>query len=504
MNNMLYISLLLAAGVICSCTDARQKEFKELDRAIEMRPEYDAEFNQLQDSLIYVMNTTSSDSLKWEAAYSLQKMSIYNNIDECLNHIKIMQSIAGNDVRRVNISKRCYVNYLYRKGHIETAYNVFEEINTTEFSKDELNLYYDTGYRILNDISPQLPEHVEKKMAIMESWRQSDSTYYKYIYFNGIKNRTETSTRKVIAELENCELKTLNDTAKVKDLIARLYRDNGDLINAQKYFASAAECDMRLSAKTYNALYALASILFQSDEIDRAVRYIRVTREDAIASNYESRYEKVLMIEVEITNILLKQENEKEHAYIAIIITTVMMIAVGLILLISLHVSSTKIKLSREKLSETSKIKDSFLAIYMERCVDYLNNVDKYRSFLRKTVKNEGAEAIIPLLKLPSFADGEFKNILKDFDAAFLSIFPDFVEKVNNHMQPEYKLTMPSEGELSTELRILALIRIGITKRPKIAKVLNMSVNTVYSYHCNLHKHSLHPDSPFDEIISNL
>ena len=140
----------------------------------------------------------------------------------------------------------------------------------------------------------------------------------------------------------------------------------------------------------------------------------------------------------------------------------------------------------------------------MERCVDYLNNVDKYRSLLRKTVKADGVEAIIPLLKQPSFADGEFKNILKDFDTAFLNIFPDFVDKVNSHMQPEYMLTMPSEGELSTELRILALIRIGITKRPKIAKVLNMSVNTVYSYHCNLHKHSLHPDSPFDEIISNL
>ena len=504
MKKMLYISLIVAIGVVCSCSDSRKKEFKALDKAIEMRPEYDANFTELQDSLTLVMNSTSSDSLKWEAAYSLQKMLIYNNIDECLDLINIMYSIAGIDQKRSNISKRCYVNYLFRKGLIDTAYKVFEDIDTAEFSKDELNLYYDTGYRILNDLNPQLPEHLEKRTALMDSWRRSDSTYYKYIYFNGIENREKNSSLQVIRQLENCELQTLNDTAKVKDLIARLYKDNGDLINAQKYFAAAAECDMRLSAKTYNALYALASMLFQSDDIDRAVRYIRVTREDAIASNYESRYEKVLMIEVEITNILLKQEKEKQNAYIAIIITTVMMIAVGIILLISLHISSNKIKLSREKLSETSRIKDSFLAIYMERCVDYLNNVDKYRSFLRKTVKSEGADAIIPLLKQPSFADGEFKNILKDFDAAFLGIFPDFVEKVNSHMQPEYRLSIPSEGELSTELRILALIRIGITKRPKIAKVLNMSVNTVYSYHCNLHKHSLHPDSSFDEIISNL
>ena len=71
-------------------------------------------------------------------------------------------------------------------------------------------------------------------------------------------------------------------------------------------------------------------------------------------------------------------------------------------------------------------------------------------------------------------------------------------------MQSEYRLSTSSEGELSTELRILALIRMGITKRQKIAKVLNMSVNTVYSYHCNLQKHSLHSDSSFDKVMQNL
>ena len=108
------------------------------------------------------------------------------------------------------------------------------------------------------------------------------------------------------------------------------------------------------------------------------------------------------------------------------------------------------------------------------------------------------------LLRNPSFADQEFQDLLAGFDSAFLGIFPDFVEKVNEHMLEEHQLKMPAKGELSTELRILALIRMGITKRPKIAKVLNISITTVYSYHCNLQKNSLHPDSSFDKIIANL
>ena len=108
------------------------------------------------------------------------------------------------------------------------------------------------------------------------------------------------------------------------------------------------------------------------------------------------------------------------------------------------------------------------------------------------------------MLRNPSFADREFKELLTGFDSAFLSIFPDFVDKVNEHMQDGYQLKLPSPGELSTELRILALIRMGITKRPKIAKVLNISITTVYTYHCNLQRNSLHSDSTFDKVIASL
>ena len=140
----------------------------------------------------------------------------------------------------------------------------------------------------------------------------------------------------------------------------------------------------------------------------------------------------------------------------------------------------------------------------MEKCVIYLNKVDEYRSSLRKTLKNDGTDAVKAMLRKPSFASGEFNDLLTSFDTTFLGIFPDFVDRVNEHMQDEYELTMPAKGTLSTELRILALIKLGISKRNRIAKILNMSVTTVYSYHCNLQKHSLHPDASFDKVIAGL
>ena len=85
-------------------------------------------------------------------------------------------------------------------------------------------------------------------------------------------------------------------------------------------------------------------------------------------------------------------------------------------MLVEVHKYSSRLKVSRENLSVVSRIKDTFLATYMERCVDYIIKVDQYRSTLRKTVKNEGLEAVVALLKQPSFADKEFKEFLKDFE----------------------------------------------------------------------------------------
>ena len=500
----LYFVIILTVGLAYSCSYSQQDQYEALDRAIEMRPFYEGVFRQKQDSLSNVLDAASSDSIRWKTAYALQAMTIYNDIDKSIQYIKVMMENCGSGTEFTAITQRCYVNYLFRKGHLDSAYVMFRKIDPVSLSKDELNLYYDVGCRILNDITPQQVEHKELRKEIMQAWRINDRTYCRYIHYYNRSINDPDGLEDALRRFRSCEMKNLNDTARVNDLIATEYRIHGDIANAKKYYAIAAECDMRLSVKTYNALYMLAQLLFKEGEIERADRYMHITREDAMASNYSIRYQKVFMYEIEIDGILLQEQKRKKTAYLYATTVTVMMLVMMVFMLVHLQKYSSRLKVSLENLRVLSRIKDDFLASYMERCVDYLNKVDLYKSSLRKTVKAEGVDAVVRLLKQPSFADSEFKTLLADFDAAFLGIFPDFVDKVNEHMKPEHRLTMPSEGKLSTELRILALIRMGITKRPKIAKVLNMSVNTVYAYHCNLRKHSLHPDSPFDEIIGTL
>lgn len=501
-NNM--ILSITAVLLAVSCTRTDEYDFSSLDRALRKQEHYDMVFESMIDSLTACYRREESDSLKWEMAYELETKLVYHRLDSCWQYIDAMRRLCRNDTRQRQLSEISYIFYLTKADSLKAALNRFVRIDTTGLSSEGLSIYCDAGYHIYRDITPQMPEYEEKKQELLDYWMKYDRRNPKCVYYYNNSVREAGGSQEAIAMLLECPLETVNDTAKVYDYIGREYYHMGDIPQAIRYLAIASECDMRQAAKTYNSLYMLARILFQEGDITRADRYMRVTRQDALTSNYRTRYEKVFQLELDVMNAMLDQQDKRKTAYLIVALMAIQMLALAIVLLVLLNRYSRRLSTSRRSLYEMSRIKDRFLAVYMEKCVDYLNKVDKYRSSLRQAVKHEGPDAAIAILKRPSFADGEFKELLADFDTAFLGIFPDFVEKVNEHMKPEHQLTMPSEGQLSTELRILALIRMGITNRQKIAKVLNMSANTVYSYHCNLHKHSLHPDSSFDKVIANL
>lgn len=492
----------LAAWV--SCTNPVSEQFSALDRAIDRQEMYDLLQTHVQDSLSLRYQNTMTDSLKWEAAYKLQSILSYRDIESCYNSIQDMLDLCGDDRRQKCISESCYANILYKMDSIAAAQRVLQQIDTAGMCREALAIYCFAAYHIYGRLSADRPQFNRDKLDIIEKWWNSDSTRIECAYYYNVVNRSSQSLDNSVRRLKDCVLTSPNDTAKANYFLALEYMHAGDNDNAIKYFAKSAECDMRLAVKAYNALYELALLLFRTGDIKRADRYMRITLKDAYSSHYESRYDDVIGAELEIMNVLMEGQRQRRRAIISTTIAIAMLLVVAVVSLFLLSRYSSRLSLSRKQLSEASKIKDSFLAMYMEKCVDYLNKVDEYRSSLRRASRQGGQDAVTAMLRRPSFADEEFDGLLENFDSAFLGIFPDFVEKVNGQMLPEYRLDMPAPGELSTELRILALIRMGVSKRQKIAKILNMSVTTVYSYHSNLQKHSLHPYAGFDEIISNL
>ena len=94
--------------------------------------------------------------------------------------------------------------------------------------------------------------------------------------------------------------------------------------------------------------------------------------------------------------------------------------------------------------------------------------------------------------------------LYKRFDQVFLKIFPNFVDEFNKLLKPEKQIQVKKGELLSPELRIYALIRLGINENEKIAHFLNYSVNTIYTYKTKIRGKSNVPSNEFIKKVMEI
>lgn len=133
-------------------------------------------------------------------------------------------------------------------------------------------------------------------------------------------------------------------------------------------------------------------------------------------------------------------------------------------------------------IAENSKIKEEYIAKFMDQRSLYIEKIDAYRKSLNKLLSAGKIDDLKKVLKSTDLMDDELKAFYRNFDATFLKLFPTFVTDFNKLLISEGQIVLKKEGQLNTELRVFALIRLGITDSVKIAQFLRYSVTTIYNY----------------------
>ena len=145
------------------------------------------------------------------------------------------------------------------------------------------------------------------------------------------------------------------------------------------------------------------------------------------------------------------------------------------------HVNKQLYSVNQE-LSSANLIKQEYIVHYLDQCTMYLDKMENYRRSLENLSISKDLKTLFKAIKSESFITEEREKFYKSFDETFLHLFPNFVESLNNLLRDDEKI-YPHPGELlSTELRIFALIRLGITDSNKIARFLRYSLTTIYNY----------------------
>jgi DNA-binding CsgD family transcriptional regulator/uncharacterized protein YneF (UPF0154 family) len=141
-----------------------------------------------------------------------------------------------------------------------------------------------------------------------------------------------------------------------------------------------------------------------------------------------------------------------------------------------------EIKRTNLKLSESNHIKEEYIAQFFDMCSSYIDKMEDIRKALLKKATNQQWDALREQLKSTQMEEREVQQLYVNFDRIFLNLYPTFVDEFNALLQEEEKIYPKKTELLNTELRIFALIRLGIDDSVKIASFLRYSLRTVYNY----------------------
>ncbi|MEG2402804.1 MAG: DUF6377 domain-containing protein [Muribaculaceae bacterium] len=329
---------------------------------------------------------------------------------------------------------------------------------------------------------------------------------------------------KLMLDFVNKNAKAAMSNATFLCSLSDIYRalSNDD---AAKYYLTLGTIQDKIKCvKTYTSFQNLALLLYKEGDTERAYKYITCALEDIMACNARSRLFQVATYMPIISSEYAKQQandakNKKTFNIIVVTLVILLLIALAFIYKRNRKLYVTRLALDNKneellalndslnllntQLRDSNKIKEEYIAQLFNICSTYIDKIEKFRlSLSRKMTAGQNAEVIKALNRSQSAEN--LKEFFKKFDIIFLNLFPDFIDSFNSLIQDDGKI-LPKEGELLTpELRIYALVRLGINDSTKIAGFLHYSAQTVYNYRLKVRNKSIIPKDEFIERVQRL
>lgn len=310
------------------------------------------------------------------------------------------------------------------------------------------------------------------------------------------------------------------------------YSRAGDDEMALHYFAVSAISDLRLSVTEHASLREVAIILFRRSDIERAYTYMNRCIHDA-------QFCKARLRTIEMANDMpfiqdayratLQQKQQRlTHAAIALLIGLILMTISSVVAYkmmrqsrrsrrqaieatrqmkknnIQLQMALTQLQTANDELTQSNRIRTAYVIQYMTECSQGIDRADLYHKALLRIALQGDWKKLFEAIKSNDFIDQSYHDFYQHFDETFLSLFPNFICDLNQLLKPDMQFPKTNKKVLNTELRILALIRLGITDTEDIARFLRHSVKTIYNYRTKNRGRALGNRDDFEKQVQAL
>ncbi len=514
--------------------------YKQLDAALAQRAHYvelkKKSLNEIKQGAKYV--TSNEDKLKlYEQLANEYKAYEYDSAMTYVNKGLILAQKSNNIFfnKRFQLSQ---TRLLITRGFYAEAKEILQKIEPKEEPRDYQFLYYYTMYGLYNNWSTYCENNefsknydlkkVEYLKKAIELSPKKDAFYYylmgELYYFSNHPNNNKTIQyyKKALSmEKANSRLHAMTAFA-----LSEVYQKANNLELMEHYLLVAAISDITSATKENVALQDIALFIYKhkTRSLNKAQEYINLSLEDAYT--YKSRLRRIEISsklqlitnaytdDIKTTNRLLN---------IALLVIILLLLGVGISSLFIRkknrllkqkkdEISATSDKMEKlngqlhlinDELKDTNQKRERLVKVYIDLCYKNIERNQKLRTLAVRKIKANQSKELLSLLSSSSSTEKENKEFLTEFDKAFLSLYPTFVNELNQQLTESAHILLKENGEMPPILRVCALLRLGITESSKIAGILSYSPQTVYNYRSILKNNAIDKEH-FEENVLKL
>lgn len=492
-----------------------------LDSLIEHQSEIIA---QKKNRIQTITDGMNSLSLTPEQLFSLNNR-LYDeylafNFDSALCYIKknvdVQQSLGNPDLAAGSLIRMAHI--LAVSGLFDKADRMLDQIDISQLSTEckveyfnqrgELNLYRSE----MAEYTPYFQEYTDSSQYYRQLiLKIAPKDSYDYI-FNQATYISEKGDNDGAIKMLEAYMKNLKQGERrysiVTSTLAYFYSKKDEAQLQERYFLLSAISDMKGAILENNSLRRLSIILLDRGDFKKAYEYLLCASNDA--RQYGSRLRSMQAARI---SPLITQAYDMERALtqhrtnlLLIILSVITLLLIGTVVYIlslikkrhqanikiskmnaELSLHNEEIERMNNQMKETNRIKDEYIGRFLELSSNLILKNEERSKVLNRLARDRKLELLYGELKSQKPLNESVHLFHQNFDTAFLNIYPTFISEVNQLLTEDNQFEVHEEaGKLTTELRILALIRLNITDNQKIADILRSSITTIYTYRSKL------------------
>ncbi len=462
--------------------------------------------------------------------------------------------ILSKEIGNIAYYQQAVINYALldaRGGFYSEAADYLKGINLEELNDSLKYEYYITHFWLYMywsqySSNERVKEEYWRKMKenLVEAikYEKENTINYQYLMGERMHYIDENSEKAAIYYRKVVDMAPVNSKlyASAAFSLARCYMDKGDMPMYELWLTNSAISDIVTPLKENLSLQELAMYLFEkdNDNVDRATSYIYCSMEDAQFFNNRLR---LIELSGRFSTILSaytkKINDQKSHILYGMIILGLLTLAILASALFikkqngQLHLRREELQTKNEELHQqheevrqknallveqgkqlsalneqlidTNFKREGLAKIYIDLCAKYIDKLKKYQTLVKRKIKTNQVQELLSTISSSRISEEDAATFMNKFDKAFLDLYPTFVAELNTLLLSDNQIVVKQPNTLTPELRIYALIRLGVKESSEIADLLFFSPQTIYNYRSAVKNRAISKDT-FDEDVQKL